>query len=508
MMAQSLTPAFKASLTTGKKIQHGRFCLGNRYTTLVLLHLSGILDLRKHRLVLFLLLLEFFWCHLSLAAEVPTSPVIHRSIYFDHEQKELTEVDRKILLELIKLSRFNIRFRLEANYHWGGRALLYPLAQECGTGAIFANNVLDLSQRARALNNPKLISKPSRKRGLESAIVGSAVNGTSSAMELAQNSYVAWHARQLGFSPKLSVAFVKNSLNTIDELLKERDKILGSQTTSDAPSIAELEGRLLKHVRNQLLFEFKTWSVASRETEWRENTFYFIDTGRNYTSMSGYILGLEAFTNKHLRGNSAITSLVGNSLATVNPLIRDLAAFLMRKHQEGVLDKIFPQNRPKTIEELRQHWNDLDQLIASKRSDTSDKQLVSEIGFLISSSRDLDNSLSREEARIRRLRRVAAQQEIAGPIIGLTGVARAIGNVVAYYGYPSRPVVANRINFAGQISQTTGQSYSLVATPKAAITNAIYQHRLAKDGKLPSQILRARLARLDEIEAQIQKVKP
>ncbi len=464
--------------------------------------------MRKHTLMLFLLLLGFFWRHLSLAAEVPSQPVIHRSIYFNHEQKELNDIDRKILLELIKFSRFNIHFRLEANYHWAPRALLYPLAQECGTGAIFSNNVLDLSQRARALDNPQLISTPSRKRGLEASITGSAVNGTSSAVELAQNTYVAWRARQQGFSPERAVAFVKSSLKAIDDLLSERDKVLHAEAATDTTSQTELEGRLLNHVKNQLLFEFKAWSVASRETEWRENTFYSIDTARNFTSMSASIIGLKAFSEKSLRGNSAITSLVGNSLATLNPLIRDVAALLMQKYQQKKLDKIFPQNRPRTIDELRQKWDDLDQLILAKQAGTPDKQFITEISFLIRSSQTLDASLAREEKRIQKLRRVAAQQAVAGPIIGLAGIARAIGNTVSYYGYRSEPITANRINFAGQISQTTGQAYSLVATPKAAISHAIYQRRRSKMGTLPSQILKARLVRLDELEAQIKNFNP
>jgi hypothetical protein len=457
----------------------------------------------RNLLLCFLLSTGVFWCPANLAADLPASPSIHRSIYFNHEQKELTELDRNILLELIKLSRFNASFRLEANYHWAGRSIVYPLAQECGTAAIFSNNIVDLSQRARGLDDPGLISIPSRKRGLESAITGAAVNGTSSAAELAQNAFVAWQARQHGFSPGRSITFVRTSLKTLDDLLSKREGMLGAYENGDSNSVTALEGRLLRHVRNQLLFEFKTWSVASRETEWRENTFYSIDTARNFTSMSASILSLAGFSDKNLRGNAAITSLTANSLATLNPLIRDLAAVLMQKHQERKLAKLFPQDRPRTIDQLRHDWNDLEDLMSAATKDPTDKRFVSEIAFLIKSSQVLDESLASEETRIQRLRRVAAQQAIAGPIIGLAGLARSICNTVSYFGYRSNSLVVNRINFAGQISQTTGQAYSLIATPKAAISHAIYRQRLARTGKLPSQILKARLARLDGIETQI-----
>jgi hypothetical protein len=462
---------------------------------------------RKDVLACLLLVVKFTTCHPCLAEESSSQPIIRDTVTFNQERKDLFEIDRKIVLELIKLSRFNLTFRLRANYHWAGRAWLYPLAQECGTGAVFANNVLDLSQRARGLDNPSLISAPSRKRGLESAIAGAAVNGASSFAELAQNTYVAWDARRQGFSPRRSVAFVKQSVRTIDDLLSRRAAILGAEATTETNSLASLEGRLLKHIRNQLLFQFKTWSIASREAEWRENTFYAIDSVREFTSSTSSIVSLKAFSDRQAAGGAAITSVVANALATLNPSIRDLAALAMRKHQDHKLSKIFSENRPRTIEELRGEWDDLDHFL-SGNIDSADKRTLSDIAGLIRNSRFIDNTLSTEEKRIQRLRRVAAQQTISGTLIGLTGLARSIGNTVSYYDYRSNPIVGNRINFAGQISQTSGQFISLVVTPKTAIMHAIYRNRLAKAGQLPSQILSARLARLDQIEAAIKSSKP
>jgi hypothetical protein len=299
------------------------------------------------------------------------------------------------------------------------------------------------------------------------------------------------------------VAFVENSLENIDGLLAERQALLDGTLNAKAPPLVALQGRLLRHVRNELCYEFSTWSADSRATEWRENSFYAIDSTRNFTSSAAAILGLKGFTNSSCRGGSAITSLVANSLATLNPTIRDGVSLCMRKYQTHYLSKRFQQAKPRSLQQLMHDWEDLAQVVSGNIPDDYDKSSIETIALLTRSSQRFDDELAREEARIERLRRVAAQQTISGTLIGMLNLGRSITSTVAYYGYRSEPVVSNRISFAGRISQTAGQSYSLIATPAAVVARAIYQRRLSKKGTLPAQILQARLRRLDDLEAQL-----
>lgn len=72
--------------------------------------------------------------------------------------------------------------------------------------------------------------------------------------------------------------------------------------------------------------------------------------------------------------------------------------------------------------------------------------------------------------------------------------------MVSYYGFRGTKLTANAVSFAGRVSQTVGQSYSLYATPRAKVKSILYQKRLAAQGKLPQQLYRERLKLLDDLE--------
>src|SRR5277367_3853342 len=236
----------------------------------------------------------------------------------DQARSDLTriiEIDQKILAECLTIERFNVHFQQNANRHQWWRLWIYPIAQECGTAACLSSTLTTLSQRARGLSDPDLISIPSRKRGLSANVVGKTVNGTSSAFEFSQNSLVFWRAREMGFSPRRSVLFVKSTLGRINDLLAERAAIVARQPAGKARNIRELEGRLLVQIRDQLIFEFRKWSAHSREIAWKENTFYAIDALQNYTAATGSVLGLASFTRPKARGAAILTTLVANSMS-------------------------------------------------------------------------------------------------------------------------------------------------------------------------------------------------
>jgi hypothetical protein len=120
------------------------------------------------------------------------------------------EVDRALLLELIRLSRFNTHFRLESNKHQPWRFWTYALGRESGTAATFGGTLTDITQQAKGLNNLRNISKNAIVNGMASSMTGNAVSGAASSLELAQNTWVMLKAKKAGFSPKDSVAFVRS----------------------------------------------------------------------------------------------------------------------------------------------------------------------------------------------------------------------------------------------------------------------------------------------------------
>lgn len=415
-------------------------------------------------------------------------------------RREIFEIDRKILLDCIKLARFSLHFHQEVNRTGFWRSWIYPIEQEAGTSLSYSNTLNDLNQRGKGLTNVARTSRPQLRRTLPAAMAGQSITATSSTIEFIHNGYIAWRASRMGFSPKQSEIYVGGLIKNIDALLAERKALLPESCELADRRYLVLQGKLLRHIRNQVLYGFKQWSAASRETEWSENTFYAIDALQAFTQLTSSILSRHSFSNSHCSGPAAITVLVANSMVTLNPIVRTKVGRMVARYQERHLNEVFPQEKPRTIDELTHDWKELDAVMSGDESAKKDATNLKQISFLIGQSQIMDNELGLETKTLERLRRVADQQAVAGPIIGLLSVARSTCAVVSYYGFRGTKLTANAVSFAGRVSQTVGQSYSLYATPRAKFKSILYQKRLAAQGKLPEQLYRERLKLLDDLE--------
>jgi hypothetical protein len=420
----------------------------------------------------------------------------------------VARIDRRIMLECIKLARFNAQYHDGVNRKNFAQEWLYPMQREAGTALAFSNTIVDIRQRARGLKDPSLISRTAQKKGLECALIGQAITGTSSAVQLLQNFNHTRIATKNGFSPAAATATVKGFVTNIDAMLAERNRLVAAENLVRSKELYELQGRLLAHIKNQLLFEFKNWSVGSRFTEWSEDTFFAIDSAQGYTQMSSSLCSLQGFSKREYGGAAAITGLVGNALVTFNPIIRTAVGHTVARIERKRLDKIFPQGRPRKIDDVLAECN---LTIDPRDVDETSSLETKELAFLIRRTEELDGPLDKEVQHVVNLRRIADQQAISGPLIGLAGVTRSVLNTVAYYqstpsgsaNYERTRVVSNQLNLSGRIVQSTGQAYSLMNTPYTEVKHFLYKRRLRKAGQLPKQLLAQRLTRLDELEKRV-----
>lgn len=419
----------------------------------------------------------------AVAASVPAAPAETPAISF-------AAVDKALVVELVKLAKFNIHFHLEANHHQRWRQFTYPLAREAGTALSFAATITDLNEQAEGLSNPALISRSRLKNAVACAITGNAISGGASSLELAQNTWVMLKARRAGYSPSASIAFVKSVVSKTDELLATRDQLASQEPAADRRQVREQETALVRRIRQQLLFEFANWSCHSRDQAWRENTFYALDAGQNFTRMSAGILTMRAFEKPPIARQAVVCALVANSVATLNPIVRNITGVVVRKHQERRIAREIPSERPSalSLEELKQRLA-LD----------ADPAFLKNLSSLTSRTQLMDAQLNRETREIERFRQVAQQQSISGPLIGLTGVVSSTLATVAVYGYPRDIDTANKLGFSGRITQGTGQAYALINTPYTMVKGIIRNRRLAARGELPTQILKKRLEGLEKL---------
>lgn len=456
----------------------------------------------KRRLGLQFILVAFcaFFClpQASLASiDSASEPTTKRSA-------EINKLDSSLLLELIKFSRFSIHFHLQSNYHQKWRAWTYPLGREAGTAATFGGTLTDITQQAKGLSNLRNISRSAIKNGMASSMTGNAISGSSSSLELAQNTWVMWKARRNGFSPGNCINVAKQFISTTDALFDKRQQLIGLEQSPAKREVHKMESDLLKRIRQQLLFEFSTWSIYSREQAWRENTFYTIDAADSFTRMTAVILARRALDEPRVARSAAICGLIANSALTLNPIVSNLTAYAVRKYQKHKLARQFSFQRPDLAEDS---LHELKQMRADYPGEKSEEQLAVLIDLGARSGR-LDAALDRESKEIARYRQIAQQQSIVGPAIGLTALASSILSTVAIYDFHDKPVIANRLGFSGRISHSTGQVAALLITPYTAVHGMLLNKRLKSRGELPAQILEQRLARLDHLEKQITTTQP
>jgi hypothetical protein len=423
--------------------------------------------------------------------------------------QRIKAIDRALLLELIKLSRFNIQFHQEANRHAYWRTLEYAAGRETGTALSFSSSLLDLKQRVRGLDDPALISRNALKNVVITSLIGSAISGSASGIQLKRNLHVMAVACRNGYSPATSINFVKEIVAKTNALFDERARLTAAAPNESIRSVLEHENLLLRRIRQQLLFEFRNWSCHSRAQAWRENTFYGIDAFQNYTRMGAAITGLRGFSNPRLGGGASITTVVANTVATINPIVSNLIGHAIRKHQLNKLSKELPVDRSVTAKDGKLAEIELDDLQKDLREHVpteTEANALNKATYLSDRSHRLDHALDRENGEIERLGRVAQQQTIAGPLIGLTSMPGAILGTLAFYDYRQDRVTTNKLLFAGRISAITGQGYALIQTPATLIVGRLRTKRLSKRGELPSQLLSERLKNLDALEQQIKAV--
>jgi hypothetical protein len=407
----------------------------------------------------------------------------------------LKAIDRELMLRLIELARFNIHFHQEVNHHQRWRSWTYPIAREAGTSLSLANTVTDMSARAQGLNDPKRVSRNAVLNGNICGTIGGAVSGTASSLELVQNALVELHARSLGYSAHTSVVHVLSMVADIDLLRQRRAALVEQLTKPQEKRVRALEGLVFHEIEEQLLFEFRKWNCYSREVAWRENVFFALDAGQNYTSMASGILAVAANTDKQLRGPSGITALIAASGATLSPIIAGAAGTFIDRYQRRKLSKYFPLKKPTLPADVS-----METINALRSGKTTEEDVdLSHVSLLTSNALVLDKALGNDVRTIQNLRGVAQQQEIPGPLIGLTSVARATIATDAYYS--SDPRKTNQMLFAGRIPQSVGQTAAIVITAATKIMSVKKDAELRRRGALPSQIFSQRLKKLDALEA-------
>lgn len=423
---------------------------------------------------------------------------------------KIRQLDRQIILELVELDRFNIRYRLQVAQRARWRKVVYPLGQEAGAAALTAAVLVGIRQTTRGWNNPGLISKTAIRKSLGSATVGSVFGGTSSAVELLADGIQCYQERRRGFSSERAVAFQKTKLNNIEALLASRDKLMEDSTvTGDRRELLELKGHMSRYIRDRLVAEFEQWYAQAHAVRWYRNTFYVMNVISNFTRLAATQLGFRALKKPAYGGGIGPTQLAASGVATVAPVLSIAISHWVKKRQERRVSEKLGAAPPISNEEIEQHFQLLSELLAkSGELDERTRKVMADISLLRKHTLDVDQTILRESREILRLRGVADQRLIAGPIIGSLGVAAGTLATIGFHAYRDQPKINTRLGLPGGLLGLSAGSIALYLTPQGSISAFFYERSLRQKGQHPRQLLAKRLADLDRLEAAIKSISP
>lgn len=415
---------------------------------------------------------------------------------------EYTRLTKKILLTGIDLERFSLNYRLQNCREPGLLKFIFFGTQEAGAACGLAFEATAVDQFNRGRNHLLDLNKRTLGHGLRAAEIGSIIAASGSSFELAANAYRYIRRHQNGFDTKSANRYVLEKLHQYDSLMTERDALVSANSQHPAYNRAIIEGKILHCLRGAFATEYNTFSVNSRSAFTVQNMFFFLNASYNVLGAIGAHVGYLSLDKPKLNGTSNVVFTVSGALAGAAPLLCSAELWAERKilnkiqkQKFGVTDDLAELAKQRAL--LENSQNDSGSLIPSLPG-SQRLALYSEANQLF--VKQLEN----ETTTMQRLNKVALQNSFMGPAIGSLLMTQGILGTRGYYRYfPNRPRKQLNLDYKGAICGTVGTSMAVVGNAAWAIASLSYEHHLAKEKRLPEQLIKSRLDHLAEVEKSV-----
>jgi hypothetical protein len=426
----------------------------------------------------------------------------------------LADISKQILLKSIELNRFSLQYRLEADKQPKTRIWRYPLSQEVAPSGYITADVIGISQYGSHWSNPEAVSEPSLRSGYITSLIGSSVSGAGSGLEFTATVLRAIENKKKGYDPIGSERRFLTGLKELDVLIDKRDSIASSYSDGDTRQMLFLEGSIIRRLRNYQVAEFLTFHQDMTGYLAYEGAYYLFDVATRALGVSSSICSIRGTYDTRYLGPASILFTLQGAGVMISPLAATFVGYLTKRH-----------NRHRLLRKLNEQIcinstaleDDLQKLQALRKE--ASPQTMTSVGklskrlFLYTIEGYLfQTALDQETKQVRIRNKVAIQSNIFGPLIGSTSIAQGILKMIAYYDYRRPPTtfhklcVAGHLSYAGSLIGLPGASASLGITGFMLGNSLLHNHKLAKEGHLPKQLLEKRLAYLDELETEVRQM--
>ena len=424
----------------------------------------------------------------------------------------LDQLNRQILLKEIALEKFNLNYRLNVARQARWKGLRYAFFQEANNGCGIAGGIIGTIERGRHIKYSSKVRAAIQQQANFIPMIGSIVGASAAALEFSINEFHEYQAWRKGFSPRRAIAHV-NSLNAeMNQLFAQRDALL--QAEGYGPGTAEfLEGKVLKDLRDLSLMEYQRFHLGARRTLAFQQCQYFFDFAKNTTNA----LGAEfAFLALHRRDRiwnfrAGILYDIAGGLTVAGPIVsRGYAKLVSEYHRRGLHDTM-KDVETKEISLLKADQEALEAVAHNKQAPVvnSLEPSVDRLAAYGDRAQIFQNAFDSASAEREKARLTATQNVAAGIYVGGSKIASGtLFTILGHKRYRSKTQTAGRVTnhllFTSGVIGLQACAVSFVDTLRIQIQGEINRRKLVKAHKLPNEIIKARLAQLDDLERKLQ----
>ena len=424
------------------------------------------------------------------------------------------DLTRQIILKLIELERFNIHFKQNVSKQGRWKGWRYAVFQEANFGMNLAGSINNVGERGMHLHRPTHVSNNRVGMGNAIGMIGSIIGASGAAFEFGVNEYHDWEAARMGFSPRAARNHVLELKDEINKLMAERDAL--TKIEQSAPllqahvEVDVAEGKVLKDMRDLGLFEYSRFHIGQRRFMAFQQSLYFFDLCKYTTSAVGSFFAYLSL-HKHRRvwnNRAGVLFDISGALTVAAPLAARGIGKLAGEFHRRVVSPVSKDVEVKEISTLEADQAALEKLCAEGKCSPDQVRAPLERATVYHlSDQGFQEELQASLETTRKARLVATQNVASGFFVGGTKIASgALYNVVGKR-YNTKSLTSTRATnsnlFAAGILGIAGSGTAVIDTMRLQVQGEINRHKLEKQGKLPGQLLKARLKELDDMESRL-----
>lgn len=433
--------------------------------------------------------------------------------------RQVDDLTKQILLKEIELQRYNLHYTMEVAKQGRWKGWRYALFQEINSGMGLTGSIISTSNRGQALHNAKRVNLHTQLAANYIPMIGSIIGASAAAGEFGINTYHEMVARSHGFSPTAAVKKVRGLQQDIDSLINKRDALMRIEASEPSlheyVTVDDVEGRVLKDMRDQSLMEFERFHLGARKTLGFQQAQYLFDVAKYTTNAIGCNWAYLSLANHHRiwNGRAGVMFAISGQLTCYAPILSRLFAKGYGEFTKKGMKDIREEARETSMAKLSADLNDLNQII--KKHQEHHPEVATTVvmqGDYEAHERTFTKEIDAAQKKSDAAKLTATQNIGAGLFVG--GLKTASGVLFIVPGFnpnynksdtrSSR--VTNDLLFTTAILGLPAGVFSMLDTLRIQVRGEINRHKAAKEGKLPGQLAVARLKELDQMERKLKSL--